>query len=49
MSLASASWVAGTKTCASVACHFNRTSVQWGEALSYSGTPVGTCSVCHNR
>jgi predicted CxxxxCH...CXXCH cytochrome family protein len=47
--IASATWDSGAKSCSGVACHFNRTTVTWGEPLDYSGVPTGTCSVCHNR
>jgi predicted CxxxxCH...CXXCH cytochrome family protein len=46
--LTAATWNATDKTCAGVACHFNRTSAQWGEPLSANPT-TGTCTVCHNQ
>jgi len=42
--LADATWDGATKTCSNVACHYNRTSAQWGEPLS-----TATCSVCHSN
>jgi predicted CxxxxCH...CXXCH cytochrome family protein len=46
-SLGTASWDPSSKTCTSVACHFNRTQVRWGEPLVAAGLPDGTCGVCH--
>lgn len=44
MDLQSAGWNATSKTCSSVACHFNQTSVQWGGQGGESST---SCSACH--
>ncbi|HEY3452944.1 MAG TPA: CxxxxCH/CxxCH domain-containing protein [Myxococcales bacterium] len=43
VNMANASYDPATRTCSSVACHLNETSVQWGVA------PVGnaTCNNCH--
>lgn len=46
--LTSAAWDGPSQTCTSVACHFSRTSVQWGESLS-SDPATGTCLVCHDK
>jgi len=41
-------WNATTKTCSGIACHFHRTSLQWGEPLTQdSGTCNNTCAACH--
>lgn len=50
--LASATWDPATKTCGSVACHFNaanRPPIRWGEPLLYAGVPDGTCGICHDN
>ncbi len=44
MHLQSAAWNPGTKTCSTVACHFNQTSVQWG---GEGGESTSACSACH--
>lgn len=45
LDLTAATWNASDKSCGAVACHFNRTSVQWGEPLDASAT----CRVCHDN
>lgn len=42
MTLASARYDADTKTCTSVACHLQQTSVRWGALHGW-----GACSTCH--
>ena len=45
LDLTAASWNAADKSCGTVSCHLNRTSVQWGEPLD----AAATCLVCHNK
>jgi predicted CxxxxCH...CXXCH cytochrome family protein len=41
MRLGGAGWAPATKTCSSVACHLDQTSVVWGAPHD------GSCATCH--
>lgn len=44
-----APWNSATKTCSGIACHFNLTSVRWGELLTQDfGGCNNTCATCHS-
>jgi hypothetical protein len=47
LGLQSAGYDASTKTCTSVACHLQQTSVQWGAVHGYGGPNWENCQLCH--